>query len=36
MSEEEVKRRVKATQFPGMPGAYIKLYNYKFEYNEKR
>jgi len=36
MSEEEVKRRVKATQFPGMPGAYIKLHNYKFEYNEKR
>ncbi len=36
MSEEEVKRRIKATQFPGMPGAYIKLYNYKFEYNEKR
>jgi len=36
MSEEEVKRRVKATQFPGMPGAYIKLYKYKFEYNEKR
>ncbi len=36
MSEEEIKRRVKATQFPGMPGAYIKLYNYKFKYNEKR
>jgi len=36
MSEEEVKRRLKATQFPGMPGAYIKLYNYKFEYNDKR
>ena len=36
MSEEEVKRRVEATQFPGMPGAYIKLYNYKFEFNEKR
>jgi len=36
MSEEELKRRVKATQFPGKPGAYIKLYKYKFEYNEKR
>jgi len=36
MSEEEVKRRIRATQFPGMPGAYIELYNYKFEYNEKR
>lgn len=36
MSEEEIRRRVKATQFPGMPGAYIKLFNYKFEYNDKR
>jgi methionyl-tRNA formyltransferase len=36
MSKEEVKRRVRATNFPGMPGAYIKLFNYKFEYNEKR
>lgn len=34
--EEEIKRRVKSTQFPEMPGAYIKLYNYKFEYNKKR
>jgi methionyl-tRNA formyltransferase len=36
MSEEEVKKRIKATRFPGMPGAFIKLYNYKFEYNENR
>ena len=36
MSEKEVKRGIKATQFPGIPRAYIKLYIYKFEYNEKR
>jgi methionyl-tRNA formyltransferase len=36
MSEEEIERRIKATQFPRMPGAYIELYGYKFEYNKHR
>jgi len=36
MSKEEVERRVRATQFPRMPGAYIELYGYKFEYNKNR
>lgn len=36
MSQEETKKRIKATQFPGMPGAYIELYGYRFEYNPDR
>lgn len=35
MSKEEVKRRIEATQFPDMPGAYITLFNYKFKFTEK-
>ena len=30
MSEEEIKRRVRATTYPGMPGAYIELAGVKF------
>ncbi len=30
MSEDEVERRIRATTFQGMPGAYIKIYNRKF------
>ena len=36
MPKNEVERRVKSTEFPGMPGAYIELYGYKFEYNKNR
>lgn len=36
MSKEEVERRIRATEFPGMPGAYTELYGQKFEYNKKR
>jgi methionyl-tRNA formyltransferase len=36
MSKQEIERRIKATKFPGMPGAYIEIYGYKFEYNENR
>jgi len=36
MSKQEVEKRIKATKFPGMPGAFMELYGYKFEYNEKR
>jgi methionyl-tRNA formyltransferase len=32
MSDEEVRRRVRATSFPNMPGAYIEKGGYKFEY----
>lgn len=34
MSPEEVKRRIKATNFPNMPKAYIKMFGYRFEYKE--
>lgn len=30
MSDEEIKRRVRATTYPGMPGAYIELGGTKF------
>jgi len=36
MSEGEIGKRIKATQFPGMPGSYIELYGYRFEYNPDR
>jgi len=36
MSEEEVKRRLKATTYPNMPGAYLELFGYRFEYNVDR
>lgn len=36
MSEDEIKKRIKATYYNGMPGPYIKINNYKFEYNPKR
>ena len=36
MSKKEIKKRIKSTEFPGMLGAYIKLYDYKFEYNKDR
>lgn len=32
MSREEVARRIKATTFPGMPGAYIELFGHRFAY----
>jgi len=31
MEEEEIKRRVRATYFPGKPGPYIELRGYRFE-----
>ena len=36
MKEKEIKRRIKATSYPNMPGAYIELFGYRFEYNSKR
>lgn len=32
MSEDEVRRRIRATVFPGMPGPYIDIHGYRFEY----
>jgi methionyl-tRNA formyltransferase len=32
MSENEIKRRIKATYYPGMPGPYFEVYGYKFQY----
>jgi len=31
MSEDEVRRRVKATSYPGYPGPYVELGGYKFK-----
>jgi len=30
MTEEEIKKRVRATTFPGMPGAYVELSGFQF------
>lgn len=32
MSKKEIERRIKATTFPGMPGAYMKIHGHTFEY----
>ena len=32
MTEEEVRRRIKATTYPDMPGAFIEIFGYKFLY----
>jgi len=34
MPEGEVRRRVRATTYPAMPGAYIELYGHHFDYNQ--
>lgn len=36
MSKEEIERRIKATTYPNMPGAYIDIFGYTFEYNPNR
>lgn len=36
MPQEEIKKRVRATTYPNMSGAYIELYGYKFEYSVHR
>jgi methionyl-tRNA formyltransferase len=36
MPPEEIQRRIRATTYPGMPGAYIEWMGYMFEYNPKR
>lgn len=35
MSVDEVARRVKATHYPGAPGAYIDFHGFQFEYSSK-
>jgi hypothetical protein len=32
MSEDEVARRVRATTFPGAPGAYVEVQGVRFAY----
>lgn len=32
MTEEEIKKRIRATTYPNMPGPYIDILGYKFEY----
>lgn len=34
MPEAEIKKRVKATNFPNMPKAYVEILGYRFEYKE--
>ncbi len=36
MSKKEIQKRVKATTYPGMPGAYIEIEDFKFEFNPNR
>jgi len=36
MNKDEIERRIRATTFPNMPGAYIEIHRHKFEYNERR
>lgn len=36
MSQQEVSRRIKATTYPGMPGAYTDIFGNTFEYNSNR
>lgn len=34
MTIAEVRRRIKATNFPNMPRAYLQMFGYRFEYKE--
>ena len=36
MDTEEVKRRLRSTYYPGKPAPFIKIFNFKFEYNPER
>ncbi len=36
MPREELRRRIHATTYPNMPGAYLEWMGYKFEYNPNR
>jgi len=36
MGIDEINRRVKATYYPGMPGAYIKFGNHVFKYSRNK
>ena len=36
MDQVEAARRIRAVTYPGMPGAYVELHGYRFEYNPKR
>jgi len=32
MDKREVERRIRAVSYPGMPGAFVKIFNHNFEY----
>jgi len=36
MTKAEIEKRIKATTYPDMPGAYIDIFGHSFEYNPKR
>lgn len=36
MSNEEIERRIRATSYPQMPGAFIELAGYKFRYESEQ
>jgi len=35
MDTEEIKKRIKATDYPGMPGAHIDIKGFKFKYSKR-
>ena len=36
MSGEEIDRRIRATTYPGMPGAFLEVHGHRFEYVDNR
>jgi len=36
MSEQEIKKRIRSTYYPGKPAPFIEIYGYKFEYKPGR
>lgn len=36
MAKREIKRRIKATTYPDMPGAYMDISGYRFQYDSSR
>ncbi|MFH1282643.1 MAG: formyltransferase family protein [bacterium] len=36
MIKQEIEKRIRATLYPNMPGAYIDMFDFRFEYNPNR
>jgi len=36
MTKKEIERRIKSTNFPNMPKAWVNIYGYKFEFKDSR